>query len=432
MAIKTPQGSTIDIPRGTRDFAPSQAIAMDEITSVVAEVFRRFGFYPIMTPALELTKVLTAKAYGEGQTKEMYVIEGSESALRFDLTVPLARYMAMNKDTPLPFKRYQIGPVWRKDEPQRMRSREFMQADIDIVGSAEVQSDAECIAASLTAIESLGITNYRLLLSSRPILVSVIGLFKIAQDKSQTAIRLIDKMPKIGASETIAQLKEAGIDGNAAQQLVSFITERMSNEEKLSKVAANAPDSKPEAHRLSALIAALGRYGLKGEIEIDFSLARGLDYYTGAIWEAVVEIEGSRQPTIVAGGRYDNLIGIYSKAPAPAVGSSIGLSRIFDLIEGRALRKSYAAAFIAQIGQENTQYATDAATALRGAGIRVDLNVTTRGISKQLEYASSLGIHYVIIVGNKEREAGKLRVRDMLDGTEALLDMSQTIEKLSK
>src|SRR5271154_5492844 len=182
MAIKNPQGSIVDLPRGTSDFNTKDSIELKEIISVVEEVFKRYGFSPIHTPSIENTAVLNAKAYGAEQTKEMYILEGGDTALRFDLTVPLARYMAMNKDIPLPFKRYQIGNVWRKDEPQRMREREFVQADADIVGSKDLQSDAECIAVMADAIRSLGIQNFTILINSRGILSAIMNVFGIKAD----------------------------------------------------------------------------------------------------------------------------------------------------------------------------------------------------------------------------------------------------------
>src|SRR5271156_3930481 len=196
MAIKTPQGSIVDLPRGTSDFNTKDAIELKEIVSVVEEIFKRYGFSPIYTPSIENTAVLNAKAYGAEQTKEMYIIEGGDTALRFDLTVPLARYMAMNKDIPLPFKRYQIGNVWRKDEPQRMREREFVQADADIIGSKDLQSDAECIAVMTDAIYSLGIESFTLMINSRGILSTILNSFGINPELQPKAIRIIDKMSK--------------------------------------------------------------------------------------------------------------------------------------------------------------------------------------------------------------------------------------------
>lgn len=432
MAIKTPQGSVVDVPRGTRDYSPREAIALNEIISVIEEVFKRHGFAPMATPAIETAEVLNAKAYGDEPAKQMYTMDEGSTALRFDLTVPLARYMAMNKDTPLPFKRYQIDRIWRREEPQRMRSREFIQADIDIVGSQGVSSDAECIQAMLGAIEALGIKNCALLLNSRNLLNMILDHFKVPKEKQQQAIRILDKMQKIGIDEVIGQLKAAGIDGNTAQEALSFINEKMTNDEKLNKLEVSIPESKEETARIRELISALGKYGSGFEIRVDLSLARGLDYYTGTVWEASVETTEGRLPSIASGGRYDGLMGIYSKNSAPAVGASIGVSRVFDVLSADGGSRTYAKVFIAQIGSDISDYSIDVANKMRKEGIYVDLNVTDRGISKQLEYSNTLGIRYVAIIGPQEKKDGKVKLRDMQSGTEELLDVAAAITALKK
>jgi len=430
MAIKTPQGAVVDLPRGTRDYNPKESIAIKEMLSVIEEIFKRHGFAPIMTPAMESTQVLNAKAYGDESTKQMYVIDGTDAALRFDLTVPLARYMAMNKDLPMPFKRYQIDKVWRRDEPQRMRSREFMQADIDIVGSPFVTADAECVEAMLNVLEALGLKNCSMLINSRQILNMILEHFNVAKDKQSAAIRIFDKMSKVSIEETIKQLKSLGVGDNDAQSMIAFITEKMLNTDKLNKLETTMPESKEEVEKMRELLGLLTEYGAPYEIKVDLSLARGLDYYTGMIWEAVVETAEGSLPSIASGGRYDNLIGMYSKSPAPAVGSSIGITRIFDVLNREDGSSTYAKVFIAQIGKENSKYAISVAKKMRKAGIYADMNVTEKGISKQLEYSNALGIKYVVIIGTKEREQKQVKIKNMQAGTEELLDLDSAIATL--
>ncbi len=430
MAIKSPQGSVVDLPRGTTDFNTKDSIALNEILSIIEETFKRYGFSPIITPAIENTQVLNAKAYGDESTKEMYVIEGGGEALRFDLTVPLARYMAMNKDLPLPFKRYQIGTVWRKDEPQRMRNREFFQADVDIIGSKDVQSDAECIAAMADAINSVGITEFEVLVNSRGVLNAILTSFGVIGDMQQKAIRVIDKMSKLSTKDTITQLVALGMEQNNADKLLNFLTSGNSNEEKLDKLLINVKEAAPDIENIKKLLSTLASYGMTSNIRVDFSLARGLDYYTGLVWETVVTSENQKTPSIASGGRYDNLIGLYSKSPVPAVGSSIGVSRVFELLKNRSESKTYAKVFIATIGKDNIPYSMEIAKKLRSEGIYVDLNVNEKGISKQLEYSNSIGIKYVAIIGNKENAAKQVNFRNMLDGTEELIDVDALISKL--
>ncbi|MDE1851526.1 MAG: histidine--tRNA ligase [Candidatus Micrarchaeota archaeon] len=420
----------IDLPRGTRDYGTQEAIALNDIIRKIESSFRRFGFSPIDTPAMENLDVINAKAYGDETRKEIYTLDNGESGLRFDLTVPLARYMAMNKDLPLPFKRYQIGKTWRKEEPQHMRYREFIQADVDIVGSSELSSDAEVIAAAAVALESLGIDSYRIMINSRVVLNAILDYFGIPKERQTQAIRAIDKLEKTGRNEVAKALTGMGIEGNRCEELLSFVTNNVDNEEKLRRVEGSIPAAKEEIDRLRQLLKILESYKMLGLAFVDLSLARGLDYYTGFVWEFVVFQNEKRLPTIVAGGRYDNLIGVYSKRQLPAVGTSIGVSRIVGLVNGSDKRRSYADVFIGCIGGEVRDYAINVAGRLRAAGICTDLDITGRSISKQLEYASSIGIGKVIIIGKMEKDASRVKLRDMDTGIEDILDIDSVISRL--
>jgi len=415
------------LPRGMRDFNTAEAIARREVLGVVEEIFRRFGFSPIETPALENLNVLYAKTYGEESGKEIFKIEGEDAALRYDFTVPLARFIAMNKDTPLPFKRYQIGPIWRKDEPQRMRYREFLQADIDIVGSSELISDAEVIAVAAQILDELGVSGYKILINDRIILNGILSFFGIPNEKSLQAIRLIDKLPKIGNEEVIKGLVGLGIKQENATSLIEFIIKEEDNDEKLNRVEANI-GLKDEINKLRELIRLIGLYKVKGDIVVDLSLARGLDYYTSFVWEFIVYDENrKRLPTIVAGGRYDNLIGIFLNQQIPATGISIGIDRIMNVIGSSTERKSYARVYVATLGNV-LDYLLYVANALRAAGVNTDINVTKRNITKQLEYANAMRFRYVAIVGEREQSSNKLKLRDMVSGNEELLDIDETIK----
>ncbi len=422
----------LSLPRGVSEYGPSDAIALSEIKAVIEEIFKRFGFYPIDSPSLELLETLDVKAYGEESKKELYVIDGGVDALRYDLTVPLARYIAMNKDLPLPFKRYQIGKVWRMDEPQKMRSREILQADVDVVGSTEISSEAEVIAATALALDALKVENYSILINSRPLLNAILNLFNVPEASHDVAIRTIDKMAKIGAAEVGAQMRKLGVSQKDCDGLLGFITNKAENGELLDSLLVSLPGAKQETESLKQLLALLGTYGIRGTITIDLSLARGLEYYTGAVWEFVAYENGKRLPSIGSGGRYDKLIGIYLKKDIPAVGSSLGVGRIFEVIKGGAGRKSYAKVYVGYIKKENLEYATQVANTLRNSGMYVDLNLTSRNIGKQMEYANSLGVPYTIIIGNIEREAQKLKLRDMSTGDEKLLSIEECIKQLKE
>ena len=415
------------LPRGMRDFNTAEAIARREVLAVVEEIFRRFGFSTIETPALENLNVLYAKTYGEESGKEIFKIEGEDAALRYDFTVPLARFIAMNKDTPLPFKRYQIGPIWRKDEPQRMRYREFLQADIDIVGSSELISDAEVIAVAAQVLDELGVSGYKILINDRIILNGVLSFFGVPKEKNVEAVRLIDKLPKVGNEEVIKGLVGLGVKQENARSLIEFIIKEEDNDEKLNRVEANI-GIKEEINKLRELIRLIELYKVKGDIVIDLSLARGFDYYTSFVWEFIVYDEnGKRLPTIVAGGRYDNLIGIFLNQQIPATGISIGIDRIMNVIGSSEETKSYARVYVASIGNV-LDYSLYVANTLRAAGINTDINVTKRNIAKQLEYANAMRFRYVVIIGEREQSSNKLKLRDMISGNEELLDIEEAIK----
>jgi histidyl-tRNA synthetase len=420
----------IETVRGVRDYGPTDAIALKQTISTVEEIFKRFGFVPIETPSIESLETLNAKAYGQESRKEMYVIEGGKEGLLYDLTVPLARFIAMNKDLPLPFKRYQIGKAWRRDEPQKMRNREFIQADIDIIGSTDNLSEAEVIAATALAIEALGISQYTINLNSRIFLNAILNTFGVQEDKHLAAIRAIDKMEKTSHEDVVAMLTALGMDGRKAEDLINFVSEDLEIDKKLQKLVTNAPDTKAEAERMGNLISLLDGYHLAGSVKLNFSLARGLDYYTGTIFEFVAYEKNKPLPSFAGGGRYDKLIGLYTKMNVPAVGCSIGISRLFEVVKADTFKRTYANAYVAWIGAENIPYAVNAATMLRARGIYAEMNVKDRSISKQLEYANSLKIKYAVIIGNAEKADNKVRLRDMVNGNEEMLNIEEAIEKI--
>lgn len=417
-----------ETPRGMRDYGPADAIRLQWILGRVEETFKRFGFSPIDTPAVEKAETLNAKAYGDESVKELFALDGGELGLRYDFTVPLARYVAMNKDMPLPFKRYQIGKVWRREEPQRMRSREFIQADVDIVGSSDSLSNAEVIAACAMALEEIGVSDYRILLNSRKIIDGILNLFEVPKEKYVVAIRSIDKLAKIGRSGVQQELAKLGIDSQKSDEILNLITEDGTNEEKLAKMKTKL-GSGEESDALSALIKTLASYKMRAGMDVEFSLARGLDYYTGAIWEFVVYEEGKKLSSVGGGGRYDGLIGLYSKRELAAVGTSLGITRIAEFIKADS-RKSLAQVFVAVIGDDARGYALGCANQMRMAGLYVDVDTSGRSISKQLDYASSLGIGYVAVVGKVEMESGMIKLRNMKTGDEEKLNVAAAISKL--
>ncbi|MEM3781808.1 MAG: histidine--tRNA ligase [Candidatus Micrarchaeaceae archaeon] len=422
----------ISLPRGMRDYAPEETMFINGLIAKAEAVFKRFGFYPIITPAIENNSVLTAKTYGEESSKEIFQIEGEEAGLRYDFTVPMSRYVALNKNIVLPFKRYQIGPIWRRDEPQFMRSREFIQADIDIVGSSEISSDAEVVAASAIALDELGVENYTIHVNSRVLIESILSMFKVPAGKNTYAMRVLDKLYKLGSEEISSQLVGLGLDKNAADSLIEFVSAREADE-KAKSLSAFSPKAKQELDKLYKFTDLVKDYAIRGSINIDFSLTRGLDYYTGPIWEFVAEKDGKRLPTVAGGGRYDNLIGtLRGGAPLPATGSSIGITRVFEMLYEKTEVKTHAGVFVAYVSDEDFEYALQLANRFRASGINTDFNVLQRSLSKQLSYASSLGIPYVAIIGAAERNANKLKLRNMSNGEESVLNFEESLESMGK
>lgn len=421
----------VSLPRGMRDLPPSEAISVKEIIGVCEEIFKRFGFVPLETPAVENLEVLTAKAYGDEPSKQLFTLEGEDAALRYDLTVPLARYVAMDKSLQLPFKRYQIAYTWRKEEPQRMRYREFLQADVDIIGSKELGSDAEVIAAPAMILDRLGLKDYVILLNSRIIVEAILETFGIPKDKEKDAIRALDKISKLSGSEVIETLKGLGLEDKACEELLSFVSQDV-RVEGFDTLAEKLGSAKDEIKKMSGLVDAIESYGISGRVKVDLSLARGLDYYTGFVCEFVFERDGKRLPSVCGGGRYDDLIGIFSKKSIPATGMSLGVSRLLDLFELNKAARTYAKVFVAYITEDDADFARKTANRIRNSGIYTDLNVIDRNISKQLDYASALGIKYVVIIGKKEREQGVVRLRNMVNGEEESISITEAIEKIKK
>ncbi|MGC8479820.1 MAG: histidine--tRNA ligase [Candidatus Micrarchaeia archaeon] len=415
----------LSLPRGTSDLKPEDAIKLNELIKLTETVFKSYGFYPLETPSLELTSTLTAKAYGEENTKGIFLIDGKQEGLRYDLTVPLARYVASNKDISLPFKRYQIGRVWRLDEPQRMREREFIQADIDIVGNTEIIAEAELISATFLILKNFGLDNFKIYLNSRELLSKILTVFKIEEKLQLDVMRILDKIDKIGLTETKSRIIAKGVDEKTAQELLDLLRSDKVNAEWLAVLKNRVPDSTSETEKLETLISLLKIYNIEN-VFLDPSLSRGMDYYTGIVWEFVAYEEDRRLPTIASGGRYDKLIGIYLNKEIPAVGSSIGITRLFSLLN-KNNKKTYADVYVAYIGKESIEYALKIAIELRKKSIKVDMNMSERGISKQLDYANSLKIPYVAIIGDREKSENKVTLKNMITGEEQLLDTNSLI-----
>ena len=400
-----------------RDISPEDMYTRQEVISKIKSIFVNYGFRPLETPALEYLSTLKAKA-GDEADKQIFVIDGSEYGLRFDLTVPLARY-ASATDAPKPFKRYCIDRVWRREEPQRGRFREFYQADADIIGCESTRAEIELLSLARNVCIAFGFAKPKIMINSRKILDGIAKSLDF-EDKKPEVFRILDKLDKIGEDEVERLLSD--LLGEKASKLLQIVKSSGDNKKRL-EIAQKF--SKEGADELAEIVS-----GCPFEIEVDLFLVRGLGYYTGPVYEIKLA-EG--MGTAVAGGRYDNLLGVYGQGAA-AVGISVGIERLITLLSERKssteIKRTDTKVFVASVKPDFYQYSVLVADQLRGANISSETDLNCRNLRKQFDYANSLGIRYVAIVGEKEKSANSITLRDMKDGSEQLLTISNAIKKL--
>jgi len=401
-------------PKGMRDFPPEEMIVRESVTSTIIDIYRKYGFRPMDTPAMEYLDTLRAKA-GEEIDQQIFVLKEEKLALRFDLTVPLAR-VAANSDFPKPFKRYYIGPVWRREEPQKGRFREFYQADVDIIGTKTMRAEAELLTLSHELCGIFGFKKPQIILNNRKILE---GLAKKVgfEKKKDEVLRLLDKMDKIGEDAVEEGLRD--ILGTRADELMEYTASKKSNEEKLESVREISGEGVEELEEILSLC--------DFPVEIDLSMVRGLGYYTGPVFEIKLSKDIG---TVMAGGRYDSLLGIYGREDC-ATGISVGIERLITLIlEKTKSRKTYSEVFVACAKQDFYKDTVKLANYLRQNGVSAETDLNGRNLRKQFDYANSLSIPYTIVVGEREIKSGSFTLRDMVNGNEEFLKKEKIVEKL--
>jgi histidyl-tRNA synthetase len=403
-------------PKGMRDILPEDMLIRKQVIERIERIYRRYGFRPMETPALEYLDTLKAKA-GEEADKQIFSLEGEKLALRFDLTVPLARVSATNT-FPKPFKRYAIERVWRREEPQRGRFREFWQADVDIIGSASMRCEAELLGIAREVCNEFGFGKPQMLVNNRKILDALADKLKLGKKKADV-FRALDKLDKMGEGEVRSEISD--IIGNAgAQELFALIRTEGSNEQKLAAARKLSEEGAAELEQIVELC--------DFDVDVDLSLVRGLGYYTGPVFEIKL---AKGMGTVVAGGRYDNLLGIYGQADC-ATGISVGIERLITLILERDGndKKTYSRLFVATPKKELYPEAARIAYQLRIAGIEVETDLAERNLRKQFDYANSLGIPNIAIIGEREIAEGKITLRNMESGKEEGLGIKEAIKKL--
>ena len=446
------------IPKGTRDFGPVEMAKRNYIFNTIREVYARYGFQQIETPAMETLQTLMGK-YGEEGDKLLFKILNSgdylkkindeellarqpihlatllaEKGLRYDLTVPFARYVVQHREElQLPFKRYQIQPVWRADRPQKGRYREFYQCDADVVGSDSLLNEVELIQIIDTVFTKFGI-RVQIKINNRKILTGIAELINEAERITDITVA-IDKIEKIGV-EKVIELQSSGISDTAINKLRPILMLAGSNEEKLETMEGLLQVSeigKKGLDETRFILNTLKAVGLKNEVQLDLSLARGLNYYTGAIFE--VKALDTPMGSITGGGRYDNLTGIFGMLGLSGVGISFGADRIYDVLNTLDLYPKEAITttqlLFINFGEAETTYSLPCVAKAREAGIRTEIYPDSAKMKKQMSYANAKEIPFVVLAGEEEMAANKFTLKNMKTGEQVTLTSEALIQTIA-
>lgn len=423
-------------PSGFRDYLPQTCALRVRALETISKTYRSFGFSPIETPSVESLEVLTGKGGGENEKLIFKILKRGEKlelslgtseladmGLRFDLTLPLARYYAKNQGKlPHPFKAYHIGPVWRAERAQKGRYREFMQCDVDIVGSASLQCESEVIAAVLSAFDALSVSPL-LHLNDRNLLTALCDAAKVPGDKRAEALILLDKIDKVGAPAVLAEM-EALLGRDCARFFADHVLREKPDLDRLKALAPEAMD------RLEAVITSLTPQFGKDRLILSPSLVRGLDYYTGTVFE----FRHPQMPiSLGGGGRYDRLTEQFGLASVPACGASIGFERLMLLLEESDHGRTDAAprACMTVFSPELYPAALEAAAALRKQGLDIDVYPGAGKLKAQFKYADSKRSRYALVIGPEEAAVGRIKAKDLLSGQETL-ETRETLAALLK
>ena len=443
------------IPKGTRDFSPMEMAKRNYIFDTIKQVYQLYGFQQIETPAMETLGTLMGK-YGEEGDKLLFKVLNSgdflskvsdeelqernalhlaaklcEKGLRYDLTVPFARYVVMHRDElQLPFKRYQMQPVWRADRPQKGRYREFWQFDGDIVGSDSLLNEVELMQIVDTVFSRFGV-HVQIKINNRKILSGIAEVIGAAEKIVDITVA-IDKLDKIGIDNVNQELREDGLSEEQIEKLQPIISLEGTNDAKLDTIAqvlAASETGLKGVEETRFILDTLKTVGLKNEIQLDLTLARGLNYYTGAIFE--VKALDVQIGSITGGGRYDNLTGIFGMPGISGVGISFGVDRIYDVLNTldcypKDATNGTQLLFI-NFGDRETAYCLPAVAKAREAGIRTEIFPDSSKMKKQMSYANAKQIPFVALAGENEMAAGKLTLKNMLSGEQQLFDIEEII-----
>ena len=446
------------IPKGTRDFGPIEMAKRNYIFDTIRQVYALYGFQQIETPAMETLQTLMGK-YGEEGDKLLFKVLNSgdylgkitdeelagrnslhlaaklcEKGLRYDLTVPFARYVVMHRDElQLPFKRYQIQPVWRADRPQKGRYREFFQCDADVVGSDSLLNEVELMQIVDTVFCRFGI-HVQIKINNRKILTGIAEVIGEA-DKIVDITVAIDKLDKIGLDNVNNELRACGIGEEAIEKLQPIISLEGSNNDKLQTIAevlATSETGLKGVEETRFILDTLEKVGLTNEIQLDLTLARGLNYYTGAIFE--VKALDTPMGSITGGGRYDNLTGIFGMPGLSGVGISFGADRIYDVLNTLELYPeetlNATQVLFINFGEKEAAYCLPIISEVRQKGIRAEIYPDAAKMKKQMGYANAKAIPYVVLVGENEMKEGKVMLKNMVTGEQQLVAPEEMVDMI--
>lgn len=447
------------IPKGTRDFGPKVVSKRNYILKTIRSTFEKFGFLPLETPTMENLSVLTGKYGDEGDQLIFKVLNSgdyvskvktdiantpsqkltpqiSEKGLRYDLTVPFARYVVMNRnDITFPFRRYQIQSVWRADRPQKGRYREFLQCDADVVGTNSLLCEAEIIMMMNEILQNLGIEGYQIKINSRKLLSGLAEYLGHKGEEGALCVA-IDKLDKIGTEGVFKELDKIGYQSNELDKLSPILALTGSNTDKVKNLESLLSDNKEVLQGL-AEIKQMFDYvnsmsGNLATVDFDPALARGLSYYTGIIFEVKI-LDGS-MGSISGGGRYDNLTGVFGMPDVSGVGFSLGIDRIYDVMEARNVFpkeiSTTTQVLLTNFGENEEAFAIQQLAKLREVGIAAELYPTSAKLKKQMTYANNLNIPFVVLIGSDEVANNTLTVKDMVLGNQESLAIDALINKL--
>ncbi|MBN1678893.1 MAG: histidine--tRNA ligase [Anaerolineae bacterium] len=422
------------LPKGMRDFLPSDMLKRDYVFGVVRDVFETFGFEPIDTPVLEMRDTLLGKS-GEDADKLIYYAQHpggkEELALRYDLTVPLSRFVAMHEnDLLMPFRRYHIAPVWRGDRPQKGRYREFYQCDADIVGIPDMSADAEIISVVATALKRLGFADFTVKVNNRKILTAI-GIFSGVPDAQLGSLyRSIDKLDKIGLNGVVKDLRDNGLPEDVVNRMVGLLDLRGENVPSLDMLAHLREQldgiglGQEGITELEQMVEFMDALAVPSDsVEIDVAMVRGLSYYTGPVFETVIT-KPDNLGSVTGGGRYDELIGLFRKQSLPTTGTSLGIERIIDLLDLLDLYPPELTGTVVQVlvtvfGADTQRDSMRLTSELRAAGIHAEaIMQLQKSLGKQVQYADRKGARVVAFLGPDEIASGVVKFKRLSDGQE--------------